>query len=80
MTASQAASEQTALERVTAVEEKLAYLEHSLGELDAMIYRQQQTIEGLERRCRELEQRLQGLAEKLNQEGEGDGPELPPHY
>lgn len=80
MTAAGPAGQETEAERLTGVEEKLAYLEHAVGELDGMVYRQQQTIEGLERRCRELEQRIERLVEKLDDDADGSGPELPPHY
>lgn len=80
MSASGPVGPEAAAERLTGVEEKLAYLEHAVGELDGMVYRQQQTIEGLERRCRELEQRIERLVEKLDEGAEGETSELPPHY
>jgi SlyX protein len=72
--------ESPAAGRVTAVEEKLAHLEHSVGDLDAMVYRQQQTIEQLEHTIQQLEQRIKRLSEKLEGGGDDDAPELPPHY
>ncbi len=67
--------------RLLQLEEEQAYQEHTIGELDAVIYRQQQQLDRLERRCRELT----GLVERLaRQQGAGEGfdpeQERPPHY
>lgn len=64
-----------ALERV---ELKIAFLERANSELSDVVYRQQQEIERLAARVRELSERLSSAAEG----GEARGPEdeRPPHY
>lgn len=69
-------------DQVTRLEEKLAHVEHALGELDALVYGQQQTIDALERRHRALEERLQRVTDRLEaqEDGAASGEERPPHY
>jgi len=65
-------------DRLTDIEVKIAHMEHSLGELSDVLYRQQQLLD-------RLEKGLEKLAENLALAG--DGPALtdgasdkPPHY
>ena len=65
-------------ERVTELEIKVAHLEHTLGELNDALVRQQGYIDQLERQ-------VEGLKERLQSEGgaepSGDpADEKPPHY
>ena len=65
-------------DRLTDIEVKIAHMEHSLGELSDVLYRQQQLID-------HLEKGLEKLAENLALAGENpaqaDGTnEKPPHY
>jgi len=65
-------------DRLTTLEEKLAYQEHALQELHDALYAQQRQIEQLERRCERLNSRLAVLSEALRAEPGAD--EMPPHY
>jgi SlyX protein len=66
---------QEALERV---ELKIAFLERANSELSDVVYRQQQELERLAARVRELSERLSSAPDG----GEARGPddERPPHY
>ena len=59
------------------LEMRLAWQEQTLNELNAVVTRQQATIDRLEQRCDALLERLRSLGE-----GPGDdaGDERPPHY
>lgn len=65
-------------DRIVALEEKLAYQEHTIHELNDALIGQQRRIDRLEERCRVLQQRVAGLAERLSDDNGGDEP--PPHY
>lgn len=65
-------------DRLTDIEVKIAHLEHTLGELSDVLYRQQQLID-------RLEKGLEKLSENLTLGGDGpaqgDGAnDKPPHY
>lgn len=64
--------------RLTEIETRLAYAEHTVAELSDLVYAQSQSIDRLAEQCRRLEQRMVSLAEP------GDSPspadEVPPHY
>ncbi len=64
--------------RITELETKLAYQEHTLQALNDEIYRQQQQIDKVEIMCKHLMDRLQTLSDM----GGSDQPanERPPHY
>jgi len=64
--------------RITELETKVAYQEHTIQELNDVIYRQQQQIDEIEIKCQHLMSRIQSLAET----GSGDQPanDRPPHY
>ena len=65
-------------QRITELETKVAYQEHTIQELNDVIYEQQQQIDKIEIMCRHLMDRIQSLSES----GAGDQPanEKPPHY
>lgn len=65
-------------DRITRLEEKLAFQEHTIAELNEVVVGQQRRIELLEQRSRDLLERLRQLADRLP-EG-GDEHEVPPHY
>lgn len=63
-------------ERLTRLEERYASAELALHELSDVVWEQARTIQRLEARLTQLEDRLRGVEE-------GDGPvpvERPPHY
>lgn len=64
--------------RLTEIETRLAYAEHSVSELSDLVYAQSQTIDRLSEQCRQLRERVTALGEP----GERLTPkdEVPPHY
>jgi len=65
-------------ERLIEIETKVAYQEHTISELNDVIYRQQQQIDQLERICKALTDSVQDMAE--NTTSNTGGHEKPPHY
>jgi len=65
-------------ERMVNIEAKIAYQEHSLQELNDVIYRQQKQIDQLEQICQQLIERVKSLAETSLTGTPED--EKPPHY
>lgn len=74
-------SPQTAESRLLALEEKLAFTEDLVDELNRVVARQQQQIEAL---ARELVRHRRQVAELVERGGEpgasGPAVEVPPHY
>ncbi len=64
--------------RITELETKLAYQEHTIQELNDEIYRQQQQIDKVEIICKHLMDRLQTLSDTGSSEQPAN--ERPPHY
>ncbi len=64
--------------RLHTLETKLAYLEHTLEEVNKVVYQQSIQLDKLEQRNVQLTQRLQDALEQPN--GQGEKYELPPHY
>jgi SlyX protein len=64
-------------DRLINLESKLAFAEHTLEELNATVYRQQQQIDLLQEQLRLLYQQMQAgsAAEKS-----ASSQEVPPHY
>lgn len=64
--------------RITELETKMAYQEHTIQELNDVVYRQQLQIDKVEVMCKHLMDRIQSLSET----GGGNQPanERPPHY
>ncbi len=65
-------------ERLIALESRLAYQEHTLGELNEALVAQQRQLDALERTCELLRQRLSALGEEGAGGEEAEKP--PPHY
>lgn len=65
-------------DRMTEIETRLTFAEHSVSELSDLVYKQSQDIERLAAQCRELEQRVMAPT------AQGGQPppeaEIPPHY
>lgn len=64
--------------RLTELETRLAYAEHTAAELSDLVYAQSQTIDRLAEQCRRLEQRVAALADPGDEAPSDD--EVPPHY
>ncbi|MCC5812171.1 MAG: SlyX family protein [Ectothiorhodospiraceae bacterium] len=65
--------------RLIRLEEKLAYQEHTIGELNDVVVRQQRQLDVLERSHAQLQEQLRKLA-ALVPDGGGHQEEIPPHY
>lgn len=65
-------------DRITELETKVAYQEHTIQELNDVIYRQQQQIDKVEVMCQHLMDRIQSLA--ASEGGQQPANEKPPHY
>lgn len=64
--------------RIDELEAKIAYQEHTIQELNDVIYRQQLQIDKVEIMCKHLMDRIQTMSESSG--GEQSGNERPPHY
>jgi len=64
--------------RINELETKIAYQEHTIQELNDVIYEQQQQIDRIEIMCKHLMDRIQTLSDT----GASDQPanDRPPHY
>ena len=65
-------------DRITTLEAKFAFQEHTLSELNDALCSQQLQIEKLERTCKQLSERIQQLS--TVDAGSGQENEKPPHY
>lgn len=65
--------------RITELETRVAYQEHTIQELNDVVYRQQLQIDKIEIMCKHLMDRIQSLAE-AGSGGEQQTNERPPHY
>ena len=65
-------------DRLVEIETKAAYQEHTIAELNDVIYRQQQQIDQLELICKALSDRMQDMNESATTEKIGH--EKPPHH
>jgi uncharacterized coiled-coil protein SlyX len=65
--------------RIDELEARLAQQDHSILELSDEIYRQQRDIAQLERKLRELGDRVKALADPTGS-AQGAQDERPPHY
>jgi len=63
---------------ITELETKIAYQEHTIQELNDVVYRQQLQIDKVEIMCKHLMDRIQTLSETGG--GINDANERPPHY
>ena len=64
--------------RITELETKVAYQEHTIQELNEVIYKQQQQMDAIEIKCQHLMDRIQSLSESSPSEQPSN--ERPPHY
>ena len=64
--------------RINDLETKIAYQEHTIQELNDVIYQQQLRIDKVEIMCKHLMDRIQTMSESSG--GEQPGNERPPHY
>ncbi len=64
--------------RLNDIEAKLAHQELAVSDLNDVIYRQQQQLDQLEKRCQQLLRRVQQLEQYRDSEGAEE--DLPPHY
>ncbi|ABI55643.1 SlyX family protein [Alkalilimnicola ehrlichii MLHE-1] len=68
-------------EHLFRLEEKLAHQEHTIGELDGVIYRQQRQLDELTARYRQLEALVERMVRRSEDGGGGEPQqERPPHY
>lgn len=65
--------------RLTELETRLTYAEHTVAELSDLVYTQSQTIDRVVAECRRLEQRVATLAEQ-DEGSPPPGDEAPPYY
>lgn len=66
--------------RMDDLETKIAYQEHTIQELNDVVYRQQQQIDKVEVMCQHLMDRIQTLSEAGSGGAEASINERPPHY
>jgi SlyX protein len=69
----------TTPDRLEDIEVKLAHLEHALGEINAVVIRQQQELEQLRTQQQRLHQQL-AAGEAQSASASATGFEKPPHY
>ena len=65
--------------KIIALEEKIAHIQHMLDDLNMVVFRQGETIENLNSQIEELKEKLESLkSPQSSQEIINDGK--PPHY
>ena len=65
--------------KIIALEEKIAHIQHMLDDLNMVVFRQGETIENLNNQIKELKEKLENL--KSPQSGqEVISDDKPPHY
>ena len=65
--------------KIIALEEKIAHIQHMLDDLNMVVFRQGETIENLNNQIEELKEKLESLkSPQLSQEIIND--DKPPHY
>ena len=65
--------------KIIALEEKIAHIQHTLDDLNMIVFRQGETIENLNNHIKELKEKLENL--KSPQSGqEVINDDKPPHY
>jgi SlyX protein len=67
-------------QRLINIETKVAYQEHLVEELSAIVADQQQRIDRLETRCRSLLERIRALGDGSGAGAGSPDDERPPHY
>ncbi len=66
--------------RIDELESRLAFLDDTVEQLDAVIARQDRDIRMLQQRLAELVAKLDDLGDSVVEEGGGPQHEIPPHY
>ena len=64
--------------KIIALEEKIAHIQHMLDDLNMIVFRQGETIENFNNQIEELKEKLENLSPKSSQEVIND--DKPPHY
>ena len=65
--------------KIIALEEKIAHIQHMLDDLNMVVFRQGETIENLNNQIKELKEKMESLKEpQSGQEVIND--DKPPHY
>lgn len=72
--------EQEYVARLEELESRLAFQDDLIESLNAVVARQDRELERLQRRVRDLEDKLADLAEAASPPGSTPGHEIPPHY
>jgi uncharacterized coiled-coil protein SlyX len=73
--------------RMIQIEEKIAHLEHHLGELDGVVHGMHHRMDGLLRQINQLRETVEAAARENADDPDADGPDdqdllddLPPHW
>ena len=64
--------------KIIALEEKIAHIQHMLDDLNMVVFRQGETIENLNNQIKELKEKMEIKSPQSNQEVIND--DKPPHY
>lgn len=67
-------------QRFEELESRLAFLDHTVEELNTVIVRQDQEIRTLQQQVTELLAKLNDLSTSAGPEGQAQEHEIPPHY
>ena len=65
--------------KIIALEEKIAHIQHMLDDLNMVVFRQGETIENLNNQIKELKEKMESLKEPQSSQ-EAINDEKPPHY
>ena len=65
--------------KIIALEEKIAHIQHMLDDLNMVVFRQGETIENLNNQIKELKEKLESLKNPQSSQ-EAINDEKPPHY
>ena len=64
--------------KIIALEEKIAHIQHVLDDLNMVVFRQGETIENLNNQIKELKEKMEIKSSQSSQEVIND--DKPPHY
>ena len=64
--------------KIIALEEKIAHIQHMLDDLNMVVFRQGKTIENLNNQIKELKEKMEIKSPQSSQEAIND--DKPPHY
>ena len=65
--------------KIIALEEKIAHIQHMLDDLNMVVFRQGETIENLNNQIKELKEKLESLSNPQSSQ-EVINDDKPPHY